>query len=141
MSRAMMYRRSRTYRASFQAKNALSGVATGKALASRRGGSGGVNRARTATLYASRRMTARCSSSARNFWGAGGKVRIVEGGASLRPPRSPFRSDAGLGIVVLSGESARDRDVRTRAMLPPPPARRVRARAAVAGAHPPQQFD
>ena len=54
MSRAMMYRRSPGYRASFQAKNAFSGVATGKALASRRVGSGVVNRARTATLYASR---------------------------------------------------------------------------------------
>jgi hypothetical protein len=52
MSRAMMYRRSLTYRASFQAKNAFSGVAAGKALASRRGGREVVNRARTATLYA-----------------------------------------------------------------------------------------
>jgi hypothetical protein len=42
MSQAMWYRRSRQYRASFQAKNALSGVAAGKALASRRGGSGAV---------------------------------------------------------------------------------------------------
>ena len=54
MSRAMMYRRSLTNRASFHAKNAFSGVSTGKALASRRGGNGVVNRARTATLYASR---------------------------------------------------------------------------------------
>jgi hypothetical protein len=38
----MTYRRSRKYRASFQAKNALSGVSAGKALASRRAGSGAV---------------------------------------------------------------------------------------------------
>jgi len=53
MSHAMMYRRSLTNRASFHAKNAFSGVATGKALASRRVGNGVVNRTRTATLYAS----------------------------------------------------------------------------------------
>jgi len=39
MSRATIYRRSRMKRASFQAKKAFSGVPTGKALASKRGGS------------------------------------------------------------------------------------------------------
>jgi hypothetical protein len=42
MSQAMMYRRSRAYRASFQAKKAFNGVATGKAPASSRAGSGGI---------------------------------------------------------------------------------------------------
>src|SRR6266700_1577726 len=138
MSRAMMYRRSLTYRASFQAKNAFSGVAIGKALASRRGGSGVVNRARTTALYASRCMTARRRSFARTFEAKSGMLRAAP---SLKPPRSLFRSDAGLRHRGAFRGSARDRDVRSRGLLAPPRARRVRARAAVAGAQSRQQFD
>ena len=49
MSRATMYRRSRTIRASFQAKNAFSGVPTGNALAPRRDGNDVIDRTRTDT--------------------------------------------------------------------------------------------
>jgi len=51
-----MYRRSRSTRASFQAKNAFSGVPTGKALAPRRVGNEVIDRTRTDTVPAIRRQ-------------------------------------------------------------------------------------
>ena len=91
MSHAMMYRRSLTYRASFHAKNAFSGVSTGKALASRRGGNGVVNRARTATLYALR-MDDRPKQVIRaKFLGPrGGNIRLVATRSHRQPSAKAF---------------------------------------------------